>query len=207
MTRHAWLLGLLFLVVACVTAPPFGGAFDAGETADADAIGDVGVDGVQPDLDAGEGDVLADIVKDDDVLSDWIPEALDVEVDLELDACDPPVCEELAPSSPCYFFRFDEATCRCVEEQRATKAPCDDGFACTLEDFCLGNGNCIGAPVGERCDDQNECTFEACDLIQGCIVEHAELGAPCNADGTECTMDDACQPRVRGRVRPGGRRL
>ena len=207
MKPRALALFVALLLSSCVTAPPFGSQFDAAESADADAVGETGVDGVHPDLDATDDLDLLDISKDDEVLTDVLSENLDVEVDLALDACDPPVCEALTPSSPCYFFRFDEATCRCVEEQRATKAPCDDGFACTLEDFCLGNGNCIGAPVGERCDDQNECTFEACDLIQGCIVEHAELGAPCNADGTECTMDDACQPRVRGRVRPGGRRL
>ena len=67
------------------------------------------------------------------------------------------------------------------------KALCNDGSLCTLGDHCEG-GEC--SPVGELdCDDDNNCTDDACNPGLGCV--HKLNDAPCD-DGDLCTAGDAC---------------
>lgn len=69
---------------------------------------------------------------------------------------------------------------------------CDDGDACTIDD----TGDCEqqGCPAAPRqavnCDDERECTIDACDPTSGC-TNTANVGAACN-DGLVCTGPDAC---------------
>src|SRR5262245_14867981 len=69
---------------------------------------------------------------------------------------------------------------------------CDDGNACTIDD----TGDCEqhGCPAAPRqavnCDDQRECTIDACDPASGC-TNRSNAGAACD-DGLACTGPDAC---------------
>src|SRR5262249_11402945 len=55
--------------------------------------------------------------------------------------------------------------------------PCSDGNACTLGDNC-SNGNCVSGPLTD-CDDNNPCTSDSCDRVNGCTHQPV-------ADGTIC---------------------
>ena len=62
-------------------------------------------------------------------------------------------------------------------------APCDDGFACTVNDVCTGNV-CIGEPIDAECDDGAYCNgAERCDVMAGCVA----------SDRVDCSvLDNAC---------------
>lgn len=72
-----------------------------------------------------------------------------------------------------------------------TTEGCDDGDVCTADDVC-DDGACVGSsPL--NCDDENACTFDSCDAVNGCLNDEVEKeGSPCN-DGETCTLDDTCQ--------------
>ncbi|MFT7622196.1 MAG: hypothetical protein ACI9WU_001364, partial [Myxococcota bacterium] len=63
----------------------------------------------------------------------------------------------------------------------------DDGDACTLADHCV-NGACVYDALAS-CDDNNPCTDDSCDPLQGCGSAINE--APCD-DGDACTVADHC---------------
>ena len=65
---------------------------------------------------------------------------------------------------------------------------CDDGDSCTLEDSCV-DGVCIPGDV-DTCDDENFCTANFCDPIDGC--DSIDLAYLC-ADTNPCT-DESCDP-------------
>ena len=66
--------------------------------------------------------------------------------------------------------------------------PCDDGDACTTQDFCNGGVCKGGAP--DPCEDDNPCTDDACDsAAAGCV--HTANTASCD-DGDACTVGDSC---------------
>ena len=67
---------------------------------------------------------------------------------------------------------------------------CEDGNACTKDDFCLFDV-CISGPPPD-CDDGNQCTTDACDVAKGCIHQSQADGTPCT-DGNTCTVNDACK--------------
>jgi cysteine-rich repeat protein len=93
----------------------------------------------------------------------------------------PPDCDD---GNPC----TDDL---CQSDQGCTAAnntgPCDDGNVCTLGDTCSG-GACVGAGA-LSCDDQNACTDDICDSIDGCL--HILTQGDCD-DGDPCTMEDSC---------------
>lgn len=65
--------------------------------------------------------------------------------------------------------------------------PCDDGNACTLQDFCL-QGTC--RPGRDReCDDDNSCTNDSCNPFSGCVFTNRT--GSCD-DGNPCTLSDVC---------------
>ena len=63
---------------------------------------------------------------------------------------------------------------------------CEDGSACTKQDFCVGTA-CVGTAIS--CDDQNACTTDSCDIVKGCV--HGNVTGTCN-DGNPCTLGEAC---------------
>ena len=69
----------------------------------------------------------------------------------------------------------------------ANNGACDDANACTANDICAA-GVCT-AGSGVFCDDDNPCTSDWCDPLDGCV--HKLNEAPCS-DGDICTVDDHC---------------
>ena len=61
---------------------------------------------------------------------------------------------------------------------------CDDGDACTEDDYC-DQGECTGQAV--ECDDGDLCTTDSCLPESGCSFEPNELA--CEEDGDPCTED------------------
>ena len=76
---------------------------------------------------------------------------------------------------------------------KANVAPCDDGDPCTLLDKCIGALCKAGAAKG--CDDKESCTVDSCDKSTGkCVFNGTPMaGAVCDADGSVCTVGDACK--------------
>ena len=74
----------------------------------------------------------------------------------------------------------------CVHQPN--QAQCDDDNACTQGDVCAG-GSCKGGALVD-CADDNPCTSQYCDALQGCVYSMNQ--EPCN-DGDACTTNDACQ--------------
>ncbi len=74
---------------------------------------------------------------------------------------------------------------------------CDaDGSPCTVNDICK-NGQCV-AGKAKDCDDANPCTDDLCFANTGCV--HAPNHAPCDADGSDCTIGASC---AQGQCQPG----
>ena len=69
----------------------------------------------------------------------------------------------------------------------ANLAPCSDNDACTAGDLC-GGSECV-AGLALNCDDNNVCTDDGCDTVQGCI--HAPNNAPCDL-GDACLLGVHC---------------
>ena len=65
--------------------------------------------------------------------------------------------------------------------------PCDDGDACTENDFC-SNGVCVPGDALD-CNDDNSCTDDSCDPQTGC--QYSNNTGTCN-DGNPCTLNDVC---------------
>ncbi len=71
-------------------------------------------------------------------------------------------------------------------------APCNDGNACTAADTCK-DAVCVGiAKPATACDDQNGCTKDTCEPVQGCAHATVTDGSGCD-DGDKCTPGDKCQ--------------
>ncbi len=118
-----------------------------------------------------------------------------------LDPCDPgperdPLdCDD---DDPCTDDRC-EPWVGCVHDVAAAEADdpitCDDGNACTRDDVCL-DGECAGQ-MAIDCDDDDLCTIDVCDPIEGC--RHSSIANLC-ADDNPCT-DETCEP-AKGCVYP-----
>lgn len=122
----------------------------------------------------------------------------------------------------CDFNRVNEATEDgiCVRPGLVcTKKPCDDGNECTDDTGippelpcehieCTGCGPCdwdgvpgvrIDGVCGENicqegvCDDDDECTIDWCDFVDGCYFVTASDGTSCDFDGlTGVCIDGVC---------------
>jgi len=89
--------------------------------------------------------------------------------------------------------------CRCVQRKMTWNPDdprwiCDDGDECTRDDRCF-IGECIpGVPINPDlfCNDNNGCTQNLCDPIEGCLNPPVPNGATCD-DEISCTINDGCQ--------------
>lgn len=107
-------------------------------------------------------------------------------VSLRLEALTIPSCE--APG-PCETTRFDLAARRCVVELVADGAACV--AACVTNGACTA-GVCRGASA--ICDDENQCTLDACGDTAGCVhqpIDCAPPDDPCQA--AYCDAAGGCQ--------------
>jgi hypothetical protein len=69
----------------------------------------------------------------------------------------------------------------------ANTLPCDDGTACTVGDLCANKACKPGTPLD--CDDENPCTDDSCDPVEGCL--NVANALPCD-DEDACTVGDLC---------------
>ena len=90
---------------------------------------------------------------------------------------DPIECEA---AEPCVHSYYDAENGRCATEFVTTA--CDDGSACTVDDSCDGEGQCVGDLCD--CDDGIACTIDSCDREDGsCDDEN-----PCTVDSFDTTL-------------------
>ncbi len=70
---------------------------------------------------------------------------------------------------------------------------CDDGNPCTVGDVCQA-GACKPG-IAKPCDDQNDCTDDACDKANGKCTYAPSDGVACS-DGNPCTQGEKCAAGV-----------
>ncbi len=84
----------------------------------------------------------------------------------------------------------DKTTCALGVCGGGAPKACNDGDACTI-DSCDAVAGCTFKV--KSCDDGNACTPDGCDGKTGaCKVAAHPAGTPCDADGSGCTVADAC---------------
>jgi len=113
------------------------------------------------------------------------------------DACQNGVCQGQAKTcSDGKACTADSCDAKLGCQFVAASGPCDaDGNACTAGDFCQDGGCKVGAP--KNCSDGNPCTADACNPQDGACGQKAQFeGDPCDADGSLCTVGDACKAGV-----------
>ena len=71
--------------------------------------------------------------------------------------------------------------------------PCDDGDKCTISDVCQAGGTCSGKNL--PCNDDKECTADACDPLLGCAHPNKPDGTPCEVTNA-CSASASCQVGV-----------
>ncbi len=105
------------------------------------------------------------------------------------DACSDGVCRGepvvVDDGNPCTDDSCDPAT---GLAHVPNTLPCDNGDVCSVGDVCAG-GVCLAGTEALVCDDDNTCTSDACDSIDGCYF--TPLTSACD-DGTACTESDLC---------------
>src|SRR5439155_11648247 len=79
-------------------------------------------------------------------------------------------------------------------------SPCDDGNACTADDHCDGNRNCVSGArdelPGTPCDDGNACTVDdRCDGNGDCVGGAA---LACEGPCLTCDPCSGCEPKPAG---------
>lgn len=94
-------------------------------------------------------------------------------------------------NNPCTTDTCDPVA-GCQNTPVANGTACSDNNVCTANDTCQG-GVCTGTPV--NCDDNNQCTNDTCDPVNGCMHQNVPNGTLCN-DNKTCTSPDTCQNGV-----------
>jgi hypothetical protein len=109
------------------------------------------------------------------------------------DTCQGGVCAE-GPMRNC----DDKNACTtdaCDPSSGCTHTPVADGTSCPGTDPCTLPGTChVGRCVGGgavNCGDNNPCTDDSCDPLQGCTHSPLPDGAACS-DANACTTNDTC---------------
>ena len=95
------------------------------------------------------------------------------------------VCDN---TNVCSKVSCDTLSGKCVGKAVQDGVPCDDATVCTQADVCKG-GECLGKIVS--CDDNNPCTGNSCDPVNGCAAVNLDDIA-CD-DDNPCTVGDLCK--------------
>lgn len=83
------------------------------------------------------------------------------------------------------------ATGECTNPLKPLNTTCQDLNACTVEDSCNANGQCVGIPV--VCSAPDQCHSEGtCNSQTGVCVYPNLAGTTCT-DNNACTIGDTCQ--------------
>ncbi len=86
----------------------------------------------------------------------------------------------------------------CTPQSGCSHVAQTDGTACSAKSCGAGGwqdastclaGSCSATPTVQDCDDQNACTTDSCNALQGCL--HSVNTASCD-DGDACTSADVC---------------
>ena len=188
------LLGL-FVIGSCLSVPPIGTSFDADsgdaevediltDPIDTDEVEDIDLaDKESAEQGATELDLIDVDLPPEEAVDDTPTEAEALDCELVLQ------CDKVPHGDPCMKWANVAWSCDCEEVQKPYKAPCDDGNACTVEDYCSASGQCAGAVSSSLCDDENPCTNDTCQPETGC--EHSFNTKDCE-DGNPCTQSDQC---------------
>lgn len=120
-----------------------------------------------------------------------------------------------APASGSASICTPGTTLSCDDGETCTTDSCDptrgcqhgsapSGLVCTPEAACTTAGTCDGAGTcapgnGKSCDDNNPCTADSCDPVNGCMHE-ATAGVSCS-DGKVCNGEETCD--ASGACQPG----
>lgn len=72
----------------------------------------------------------------------------------------------------------------------AENTACDDETVCNGHETCNAVGVCQPGTALD-CNDSNQCTYDTCDDISGCLNTPVEDGTACD-DGLFCTNPDTC---------------
>jgi len=115
------------------------------------------------------------------------------------DACSGGACVGGAASGcddgeGCTIDSCNEETNSCTHQTAPDGTSCEDDFFCTTGDTCTG-GVCTSGPPSS-CNDDNDCTKDACDEdTNECSHSATNNQGPC-FDGSLCTTDDTCHNGV-----------
>ncbi len=101
--------------------------------------------------------------------------------------CRPGTAASCDDQNPCTNDGCD-AQLGCYNAPRA--GACDDGTACSSASMCQ-DGQCRGTVLVD-CNDDNPCTTDSCDPVQGCKNVAVGNGGSCD-DGDACTTGESCQ--------------
>ena len=106
----------------------------------------------------------------------------------------PPDCSAL--DSDCTVGVCDPASGQCTVEPANEGGGCDDGNACSVDDFC-SNGVCVAFEAD--CSGYDDaCNVGVCNPVTGlCDREPINEGGACD-DGNGCTENDTCSAGVCG---------
>ncbi len=109
----------------------------------------------------------------------------------ENDVCSNQVCQgtpiDCDDADDCTDDFCDPASGQCVHVSLPDGTPCDDGDACTYDDYC-DYGVCYGYAVG--CTDNDDCTIDYCDPATGCVNEPIDCD-----DDDDCSIDSCDSER------------
>ncbi len=110
---------------------------------------------------------------------------------------DPIVCPPT--NAPCEESACNATTGQCRNRPQAGGSACDDGNACTADDYCVGT-QCIGGGA-PACDDADPCTDDGCEPAQGCthVTRAGVPSATCVFERP--TIDASCTSGIPAPVR------
>jgi len=112
-------------------------------------------------------------------------------------AGNPVVC---AASDSCHGAGVcDPISGACSDPVLPDGTACDDATICNGLETCVDGTCTAGTPIDV--DDDNPCTADACDPVNGAFHDPAPAGTSCESDGNACNGESSCD--AAGACQPG----